>query len=257
MIDVVNSSGTDGTPPDLDLNIENLRDNPPGPKFNPLFEQPTTFSGLEQQYVHLYDRNMNIPSNDVSYRYQPYFEMVQKHMMLIDQQEFLQSVVPMKTHQCMALKHAVALSGSTACGESALAMESYIAARFHLERAENLADDSSFLNLETLQALLLVARFEFTQISGPKGLLTIAHAVQLVSLLGYDVLDRALAEGKRDSSQTMLPRAQGSGCIQTRRRTFWIAFAMHCNAAASFQCCIPVKDSGVSFYCLRLAGFLL
>jgi hypothetical protein len=45
----------------------------------------------------------------------------------------------------MALKYAVALSGSTACEETALAMEPYIAARFHLERAENLADSPSFL----------------------------------------------------------------------------------------------------------------
>ncbi|OQE04967.1 hypothetical protein PENVUL_c028G00235 [Penicillium vulpinum] len=226
MIDVVNSSGTDGTPSDLDLDMANLKDNPPGPTFNPLFEQPTPFSGLEQQY-------------------QPYFDIVQKHMMLIDQQEFLQSVVPMDTHQCMALKYATALSGSTACGELALAMESYIAARFHLERAENLADNSSFLNHETVQALLLVARFEFTHISGPKGLLTIARAMQLLSLLGYDVLDQTSAEGERDSSQMMLPKTHSLGHIQMLRRTFWIAFAMHCNATASFSCCIPVKDSGI------------
>jgi hypothetical protein len=51
MTDIVNSSGTDGTPSDLDLDMANLRHNPPGPTFNPLFEQPTSFSGLEQQYV--------------------------------------------------------------------------------------------------------------------------------------------------------------------------------------------------------------
>jgi hypothetical protein len=49
MIDVVNSSGTDGTPSELDLNTANLKDNPQGPTFNQLFEQPTPFSGLEQQ----------------------------------------------------------------------------------------------------------------------------------------------------------------------------------------------------------------
>lgn len=191
---------------------------------------------------------MNTLSNYAPCRYQPYFDLVHKHMMLIDQQEFLQSVVPMETHQCIALKYAIALSGSTACGESALAMESYMAARFHLERAENLAGNSSFLNVETVQALLLVARFEFTHISGPKGLLTIARAMQLLSLLGYDVLDSSSAEGQQDSPQMMLPKTHSPGRIQMIRRTFWIAFAMHCNAAASFPYCIPVKDSGVSFY---------
>jgi hypothetical protein len=99
-------------------------------------------------------------------------------MVLIDQGEFLQSVLPVETHQCMALKYAVALSGSSACGESALAMGSYPTARFHLERAENMADNSSFLNIETVQALLLVARFEFTHISAPRGLLTIARVMR-------------------------------------------------------------------------------
>lgn len=256
MIDVANSSGTDGTPSDLALNIANLNDNPPGPTFNPLFEQPTPFSGLEQQYVPHYDENMSTPSNYALCRYQPYFDIVQKHIMLIDQQEFLQSVVPMETHQCMALKYATALSGSTACGELSLAMKSYTSARFHLEQAENLADNSSFLNVETVQALLLVARFEFTHISGPKGLLTIARAMQLLSLLGYDMLDQASAEGERESSQMRLPKTHSPGCIQMIRRTFWIAFAMHCNAAASFSCCIPVKDNGVSLYLFRLAAFL-
>jgi hypothetical protein len=189
---------------------------------------------------------MDLPTNYAPCRYQPYFNIVQKHMILIDQQEFLQSVIPMETHQCMALKYAAALSGSTACGESAQAMESYIAARFHLERAENLADNSSFLNLETVQALLLVARFEFTHISSPKGLLTIARAMQLLSLLGYDVLDRTSTEDERDSSQMILPKTHSLGCIQTIRRTFWIAFAIHCKAATSFSCCIPVNDSEVS-----------
>lgn len=48
MIDVVNSSSTDGTPSDLDVNMAHLKDNPGGPTFNPQFEQPTP---LEQQYV--------------------------------------------------------------------------------------------------------------------------------------------------------------------------------------------------------------
>jgi len=250
MIDIMNSSGTDGTPSDLDLDMANLKDNPPGPKFkfNPLFEQPTPFSGLEQQYVPHYDKHISLSSNHALCRYRSYFDIVQKHMRLIDQQEFLLSVVPMETHQCMALKYAAALSGSTASGESALAMESYIAARFHLEQAENLADNSSFLTLETVQALLLVARFEFTHISGPKGLLTIARAMQLLGLLGYDVLDRTSAEGEGDISQMMPPKAHSREYIQMLRRTFWIAFAMHCNAAASFSCCIPVKDNEVGLH---------
>ncbi|GFF46564.1 hypothetical protein IFM46972_08073 [Aspergillus udagawae] len=222
MVDAVNSSGTDEAHSNLYMNMSSLKDKPPGSLFNSPFEQATPLFGLEQQC-------------------QSYFDVVQKHMMLIGQQEFSHSIIPMEAHQCMALKYAAALSGSSACGESALAMESYLAARFHLEKAENLADNSSFLNIETVQALLLVARFEFTHISRPKGLLTIARTMQLISLLGYDMLDQTSAERESDSSQIMLPKSHSSGCLQKIRRTFWIAFAMHCNATATFPCCIPVK----------------
>ena len=166
--------------------------------------------------------------------------------MLIDRQEFLQSIVSVEAHQCMALKHAVAMSGSSACGESALAMESYLAARYHLERAENMADNSSFLNLETVQALLLVARFECTYISGPKGLLTIARLMQLIALLGYDILDQGPSEDENTNCPSLLSKAQCPGNLQKIRQTFWIAFSIHCNATASFPCCVPVKEEGVS-----------
>ncbi|GFF94993.1 hypothetical protein IFM53868_07794 [Aspergillus udagawae] len=222
MVDTVNSSGADEAHSNLYMNMSSLKDKPPGSLFNSPFEQATPLFVLEQQC-------------------QSYFDVVQKHMMLIDQQEFSHSIIPMEAHQCMALKYAAALSGSSACGESALAMESYLAARFHLEKAENLTDNSSFLNIETVQALLLVARFEFTHISRPKGLLTIARTMQLISLLGYDMLNQTSAERESDSSQIMLPKSHSSGCLQKIRRKFWIAFAMHCNATASFPCCIPVK----------------
>ena len=166
--------------------------------------------------------------------------------MLIDQQEFLQSIISVEAHQCMALKHAVAMSGSSACGESALAMESYWAARYHLERAENMTDNSSFLNIETVQALLLVARFECTHVSGPKGLLTIARLMQLIGLLGYDMLDQSSSEEEKDSCHILMSKSHSSGNVQKIRQTFWIAFSIHCNATASFPCCAPVKDEGVS-----------
>lgn len=92
--------------------------------------------------------------------HQSYFDIVQRHLPLIEPQVFSKSTMGNDTHQCKALKLAVAMSGATACGESSLAMEQYSTTRFHIERAESLADNSSFLNLETAQTLILVARFE-------------------------------------------------------------------------------------------------
>ena len=166
--------------------------------------------------------------------------------MLIGQQEFLQSTIFVETHQCQALKHAVAMSGFNACGESKSATESYFAARFHLERAENMADNSSFLNAETVQALLLVARYECTHVSWPKALLTISRLMQLISLLGYDMLDQNLPEDEESSSHILLPRSYSSESVEKIRQTYWIAFSIHCNAAATFPSYVSIKDKDVS-----------
>jgi hypothetical protein len=168
--------------------------------------------------------------------------------MLIDQQEFFQSLIFMETHQCKSLKFAVAMSGSNACGDSALAVESYFMARYHMGKALGLRDGSSFLNLETIQASLLIARFEFTYYSGPKGLLTLASLMQLIGLLGYDKLDQSSSEDEIHSSNISQSQSDTFGNLQKKRQTFWIAFSMHCNAAANFPCCVPVKDEDVSSF---------
>ncbi|RDL39999.1 uncharacterized protein BP5553_04339 [Venustampulla echinocandica] len=248
-VDHANGSSPDVTQLELDLNMNDPRievfsvsdlnaasyswpsstmviEKPLDPSLDKRFERATPVVGIERQC-------------------QPYFEIVRKHIMIIDQQEFLQSIISVEKHQCMALKHAVAMSGSNACGESELAMESYLAARFHLERAENLADSSSFLNIETVQALILVARFECTHVSGPKALLTIARLMQLIGLLGYDRLDQSSPEDDDDSSHILVPNPHSSGSLQKIRQTYWVAFSIHCNAAASFPSCLPVKDKDI------------
>lgn len=91
--------------------------------------------------------------------------------MLVDQQEFFQSIIFADSHQCKSLKFAVAMSGLHASGESMMAGECYTIAQYHTQRALGLLDGSSFLNIESVQASLLIARYEFIHYSGPKGAL--------------------------------------------------------------------------------------
>jgi hypothetical protein len=169
--------------------------------------------------------------------------------MLVDHQEFFQSLIFVETHQCKALKFAVAMSGLHASGESVMAVECYSIARYHMQRALGLLEGSSFLNIETVQASLLIARYELTHYSGPKGLLTLVGLMQLIRLLGYDVLDQGSSESEKHNSSILQSQPPNTSAISQKiRQTFWIAFALHCNAAANFPSCLPVKDEGVSSF---------
>lgn len=166
--------------------------------------------------------------------------------MLVDQQEFFQSIIFVDSHQCKALKYAVAMSGLHASGESIMAEECCTIARYYMQRALGLLDGSSFLNIESVQASILIARYELTNYSGPKGLLTLAGLMQLIQVLGFDRLDQTSAESEKHNDNTLQSQPNDAAISQKIRQTFWIAFALHCNAAANFPSCLPVKDEGVS-----------
>ena len=84
------------------------------------------------------------------------------------------------------------------------------------------------------------------RVSTPKGILTIVQAVHLISLLGYDVLDNPSTEDEQPSF-TSSPAKVSPFPRETEvlRRVFWIAFAMHCQAASLFPRCLPTKEERV------------
>lgn len=150
-------------------------------------------------------------------------DVVHKHLPFIDTANFIQNKVHSTTHQCQALTHAVAMAGAGARDTTRhLEQQCYMAARSHLEMAETYMDGSSFLTLETAQALILVVRFEFTNTQTPRALITMTRLMRLIRLLMFDRLDRLDTEGSS-------PKADES------RRTFWTSFAMHCHETTIFE----------------------
>lgn len=127
-----------------------------------------------------------------------------------------------------------------------MARECYTTAQYHMQRALSLLDGSCFLNIESVQASLLIARYELTHYSGPKGLLTLAGLMQLIRVLGFDMLDQTSSETENNSSILLQSHGNAAAIPQKIRQTFWTAFALHCNASAYFPFCLPVKDEGVS-----------
>ena len=164
-----------------------------------------------------------------------YFDIVQKHLPLINREKFQQiadSVDP--PHQHLALMYAVAMSGAS-CAQNPIQIEEqcYLSARNHLDKAETQLDSSSFWNVETVQALILLARFEFTKANAARALLTTSRFMQLINLLGYDLVDRNATQSDRNRFASLASFVNNPTRLKELRHTFWIAFSMHCHGVAN------------------------
>lgn len=161
-----------------------------------------------------------------------YIDVVHRQMPLIDTTEFLHETAYATLHQHQALKYAVAMAGAGARNTTLhLEHQYYVAARFHLEMAEMHMGNSSFLNLETAQTLILIARYEFTRTDTTRAIITMARLMQLVRLLELDNIDRRRTQN--DPPQN-IQKIHGS------RNTLWIAYAFYCHASTIFARCEPI-----------------
>ena len=161
-----------------------------------------------------------------------YLDLVHRHLPLIDTAEFFRNTAYATSHQHRGLKYAVAMAGAGAHKTtSLLEQQCYVAARFHLEMAETHMENSTFLNLETAQTLILIARYEFTRTHATRAILTMARLMQLVRLLELDNLDRG---GPQGDPSHHLPR------IDESRNTLWIAYALQCHSSIIFSRCEPL-----------------
>lgn len=142
------------------------------------------------------------------------------------------------------------MSGAVATQQAESLCDKYYAyARYHLEEAETQVDDSSMLSLQTVQAMILLVRFEFSCKPRPRAILNMARLMQLVNLMGYDNLD---GQEARPTSSTNDIHSRGSSKgenderLQEERLAFWIAYAIYCNYSTDVTYCGPVEADHVS-----------
>ena len=127
------------------------------------------------------------------------------------------------------------MSGAcTAPTPSLMGEKCYLAARSHLEKAEMQIDGACPWNIETVQALTLIARYEFLNTSPARALLTTNRLVGLATLLGLDQLDQS--DDDIDCPERFvnleLPLISPDR-LHEARCTFWIAYAINCHAIAN------------------------
>lgn len=186
---------------------------------------------------------------NVELRFAAHFSIVQKHFPLINKDDFLEETLLRADHQSNALHCAVAMSGAVATRQpESLCEQYYASARYHLEKAETQADDSSMLNLQTVQAMILLVRFEFCCKARPRAFLNMARLMQLVNLMGYDNLDgqKARPISLDNGSHPRVPsQGEGRAKLQDERLAFWIAYAIYCNYSTDLTYCGPIEADQV------------
>ncbi|RYP83360.1 hypothetical protein DL769_001384 [Monosporascus sp. CRB-8-3] len=102
--------------------------------------------------------------------------------------------------QALALKYAVCMAGAHVSRDPQLEEQCYFQARFHLEQAELEVRGSCIWTLEAVQALLLVARYEYTHFGSPRATLTMHEEMR-------SAFFAALSMGFRKPSITSLSDA--------------------------------------------------
>jgi hypothetical protein len=129
-------------------------------------------------------------------------------------------------HQVNALSYAIAISGACLSGEFPnLKLLCYQSARQYLELAERQEDGTSFLNLESLQALLLILRYELNEAKCiERAWMTHGRAMTLAKLLHMDTIDASQVPIGEGSVYVPHETQPSLAEMDERRRTFWVAF---------------------------------
>lgn len=185
----------------------------------------------------------------ISNRHQRYFEATRTLPTIINRIRFyrLLSQTP-STHQTNALSCAVAMAGA-ALSDDFPHLETlfYNSVRNHIEQAERQEDNSSFQNLEILQSLLLIARYEFTGTKcTARAWMTHGRGMRLAKLMCFDILDSEQHSPGPGSLRIPLPGPVSKEEMDERRRTFWVGFNMDFFISAMTNTMPTLQTSEVS-----------
>lgn len=181
-----------------------------------------------------------------------YFDQAAPHLPFINSERFYRCISEddPSSHHVYSLKHAVAMAGAFFnFSAEEIERRCYALARSEVEKAERGEDGAGFLNLETAQALILIARREFTKGFPTRGLMTTGRAVRLLKLLGCDAIDEEnpTLRRTRNLSLPQLPY-DNQPLLKEMVDTWWAVYVLDCYSAARHE-----SDTSVDTTKVRLA----
>lgn len=167
----------------------------------------------------------DISSANLSALHNHYFESVYFSFPFPNRDRFMAEATGVGGPALNALVYAVALAG---CARSPIDLNRqstcYNLSRDYAEKCER---EECLGDLNFLQALLLIGRFEATDRKLERSWLTLGRAAMLCRLLNLHLMDqveedeRMQHEGGPGGSLMSLPRTEDQVLLEERRRTFW------------------------------------
>lgn len=121
-----------------------------------------------------------------------------------------------------SIYYAICAHGALVSGNPSLEEACYHRARKELELSDMGGSGGRFFRIETLQASLLIALYEFRRAHLARAWISHARCIRLVQLLGLNKLDQVKSA---DEDETEL---------EEKRLTFWIAYIFDCLTSISF-----------------------
>lgn len=158
--------------------------------------------------------------------HQAYFNYVHAAIPMVNRHRFFTDLEAASHRpELKSLSYSIALLGATVSPEQVEAERSfYHQARRYLSIAEGDDEAPGFNSLNMLQAVIIIAYYEFRRTSFARAWLSLGRANRLARMLGLHAMDQD--DKPRDKSDffTPLPEAVGLAELEERRRTFWVLF---------------------------------
>ncbi|KAI0505657.1 hypothetical protein F5B22DRAFT_651590 [Xylaria bambusicola] len=174
-------------------------------------------------------QDTEIASRHLTALHRNYFEIVYFSLPFLSESRFAAELTGNSSApSVLALGYAVALVGCTVSLQHPHLLEAYYtAARNYAEQCEREVDEGGAANLNLLQALLFIIRFEITDRRLTRAWMTLGRAVRLSKLLGLHRIDSDTNEYSAGPDLHLnLPATQDPLLLEERRRSFWFLYVL-------------------------------
>ncbi|QGA22083.1 hypothetical protein EYB26_009797 [Talaromyces marneffei] len=146
-----------------------------------------------------------------------------------------------------SLSYSIALLGSTVTPEQVEAERNfYHHARKYFSIAESDDEAPGFNSLNMLQAVILIAYYEFRRTSFARAWLSLGRANRLAKMLGLHAMDQDSKTKRRSNFVLPLPEPAGLADMEERRRSFWVLFTFDAYASIRTGSKTSIDDEEIS-----------
>ena len=201
----------------------------------------------------------DLSPTDLSSLHDRYFESVYYSFPFINRDKFMIESTVSGGPAASALVYAVALAGCSHITPEDSERQStcYNLARDYAERCER---EDCMSDLNFVQALLLIGRFEATSQKLERSWLTLGRAAMLCRLLRLHRMDEVSHDQNTESGESQnsplfsLPHTEDPVLLEERRRTFWGLYILesYVETRSGLQCQLgDVKVRNVSHYAFQ------